>query len=157
MYIFYDHQYFFLFFLFYQFIFSPGVSGYEYLYYNCMFCIQKKETKSSLLHVSEKPPTKHFISSCHTSMERLQLVENYRRNQWLVFHSNFESKQTRRCVTSYFTLFENKNDLIISMLLDSYMVMVTSLESWQTAGSFLWKQFSWKPMISALFWKVKVA
>lgn len=65
-------------------------------------------------------------------------------------------KATRRCVTSYFTLFENKNDLIISMLLDSHMVMVTSLESLQTAGSFLWKQFSWKPMISVLFWKVTV-
>lgn len=65
-------------------------------------------------------------------------------------------KATRRCVTSYFTLFENKNDLIISMLLDSHMVMVTSLESLQTAGSFLWKQFSWKAMISALFWKVTV-
>ena len=74
-----DH--FFLFFLFYQFIFSPGVSCYEYLCYNCMFSVQKKESKSSLLHVSEKPPTKHFISSCHTSMERLQLVKNYRRNQ----------------------------------------------------------------------------
>ena len=65
-------------------------------------------------------------------------------------------KASRRYVTSYCTLFEKKMIQLSACYYDSNMVMFTSLESLQTAGSFLRKQFSQKPVISALFWKVKM-